>query len=524
MLSLILRSRMRVAVATLLFSLPVTPTMSIAPTPIGVASAQSQAYGTSNPYESSMTTHSIEVKHTDANYLAKMLKQLSRGVNIVVDERTNSLFIQVQGQELPDELKSLIEKLDKPMPGQQKLMFGVAAPPAELRQRPGQYGVPTADRRREMIRLELRHAEDGLPQVPVVPTNEHQQLRVRYEAAERESLRLAAELAELKRSDREAENRPRRDELQQQLERTVNNAFDLRQQLQEAELAELRKRVESIEQRIGTRRELRGKIVQRRIEDLMNPEQTWDSQPQPMPNVDVLHVVPDVTRPLPPSSYGIAVPPGIPTPPGIPMPPGPPTSTPMPGSSPFSATASASSEATAGEAAPRKLPSDYVSQRQQILREITDALQNAAGGQEGEAFDARLKLLTEQAQEQLQVLTREYEAQRQILVAQLAGQEAVLRSAKAEHERLMQMFRQGVISAAEVAPAEANLKRVESAVEQIAGFLKMFQANREAIVSEEGLRTIIEQLQQPPVEYREPVQGESSRNEGRSVPTSEENP
>ena len=355
--------------------------------------------------------------------------------------------------------------------------------------------------------------------LPGQPPNEHQQLRIRYEAAERESLRLAQELAQLNRAGRDAETQPRRDELQQQLERTVNNAFDLRQQLQEVELAQLRRRVESIEQRIGARRELRDKIVQRRIEDLLNPEQTWDSEPQPRPDVDLLHVVPDVARPLPPSSYGIVVPPGIPTPPG------PPTPTPTPGSSPFPATSSASSEATAGEVAPRKLPSDYVSQRQQILREITDAIQNAAGRNEGEAFDVRLKHLTEQAQGQFRVLVREYEAQRQMLLAQRASHEAVLEVAKAEHERRMQMFRQGVISAADVARSEAALKRAESAVEQIVGFLKMFETNREEIVNEEGLRKIIEplQLQQKPVEYRDQAQGESSQHGSDSVPPSEEN-
>jgi len=93
-----------------------------------------------------------------------------------------------------------------------------------------------------------------------------------YRQREQESATLASELREHRTVDSTLENNARRTELKQQLESTVIQAFDTRQELQQAEASALREQLERIESRIQRREELRDKIIVRRVKELLEEE------------------------------------------------------------------------------------------------------------------------------------------------------------------------------------------------------------------------------------------------------------
>ena len=78
----------------------------------------------------------------------------------------------------------------------------------------------------------------------------------------------------------------KRDELRQAVER----AFEARQQLQRAETAQMLQQLQRIERKIALREEVKEKIIERRVEELVKPSLQWtpeDSQgtePDPEPS------------------------------------------------------------------------------------------------------------------------------------------------------------------------------------------------------------------------------------------------
>ena len=75
------------------------------------------------------------------------------------------------------------------------------------------------------------------------------------------------------------------DGLEMNLRKTVEQAFDARQKIQSTHAEALRKQLEAIESRIQRREELREKIIERRIDELVSePElEAWDSSISPKP-------------------------------------------------------------------------------------------------------------------------------------------------------------------------------------------------------------------------------------------------
>lgn len=68
-------------------------------------------------------------------------------------------------------------------------------------------------------------------------------------------------------------------ELTSHLRDTVSKLFDARQRLQRSELERLRERLEKLEQSIESREAKREQIIDRRVEELLHPEQAWDTEP-----------------------------------------------------------------------------------------------------------------------------------------------------------------------------------------------------------------------------------------------------
>ena len=104
------------------------------------------------------------------------------------------------------------------------------------------------------------------------------QLRKDYEAAEAEAQRLAEQL-------RQPGSTASKDELR----KTVERAFTLRQSLLRAELGEMLDRLAKTQHSIDMRDQISDQIVTRRVEELLNPQLEWDeskSGTQPAPPSD----------------------------------------------------------------------------------------------------------------------------------------------------------------------------------------------------------------------------------------------
>jgi uncharacterized protein (TIGR03067 family) len=108
-------------------------------------------------------------------------------------------------------------------------------------------------------------------------------LRAAYEAHEQRAAALAERLRQpaAGRQERSGDQKRRWTELRQ----AVEAAFAARQELQRAELAALGGRVRRLEQTIDSRESLRQQIIDRRVEDLLNPAIAWDARDQARANV-----------------------------------------------------------------------------------------------------------------------------------------------------------------------------------------------------------------------------------------------
>lgn len=97
---------------------------------------------------------------------------------------------------------------------------------------------------------------------PAVP-----QLRTDYEAANKQAHGLAESLRQTPDAAKKAE-----------LRTVVQRAFTLRQRLLRAELQEMQARLEKTQQSLDMRDRSADQIVDRRVEDLLNPQLKWDSE------------------------------------------------------------------------------------------------------------------------------------------------------------------------------------------------------------------------------------------------------
>lgn len=104
------------------------------------------------------------------------------------------------------------------------------------------------------------------------------ELRKRSQALEQQSRELAEQLKGPFPNQREAESK------KELLRSTVQQAFAARQALLRAENAELAKRLHALQQSIEIRDRVSQQIIDRRIDDLLNPHKQWNVEP-PAANV-----------------------------------------------------------------------------------------------------------------------------------------------------------------------------------------------------------------------------------------------
>ena len=83
-----------------------------------------------------------------------------------------------------------------------------------------------------------------------------------------------------------------------ELQAAVRKSFEARQALQRAELADLAQRMQNMQQSIDLRDKLADKVIERRVEDLLNPNLKWDVTRTSTPNLSQAteQLKPDASR------------------------------------------------------------------------------------------------------------------------------------------------------------------------------------------------------------------------------------
>src|SRR5690606_11789359 len=102
-----------------------------------------------------------------------------------------------------------------------------------------------------------------------------------FKRLEEQAAKTAGELRELKTTDG-WRNLGVTHQLRSALRSTVSRLFEIRQHVQRRELAEYQNRLARIEQQINDREPLKDAIIDRRVEELINPTLAWE----PMESAD----------------------------------------------------------------------------------------------------------------------------------------------------------------------------------------------------------------------------------------------
>jgi hypothetical protein len=161
------------------------------------------------------------------------LRQLFPELTMVVGQQTNSLFVRGGSKEQLQQLEAVLKQIDRP--GERKAgMF--QSPDGGMGGTEGAADVPSLEKK-------LREAEQNATGLAKRPLGE-------YVPADRQALR-------------------------QRLRREVESAFEARQQLQRAQLHRLRERLERIEQSIAARERIRDRIIDHRVDELLDPNLRW---------------------------------------------------------------------------------------------------------------------------------------------------------------------------------------------------------------------------------------------------------
>ena len=104
------------------------------------------------------------------------------------------------------------------------------------------------------------------------------ELEKKQRQAEQDSLKIAEQLRPRNGSVPDRENAA---ELQRRLSEVVTRAFEIRLQLQKARMDDLQSKLDEIQQSVESREKNRDRIIERRIEQLLDPSVDWQTLTRP---------------------------------------------------------------------------------------------------------------------------------------------------------------------------------------------------------------------------------------------------
>ncbi len=191
------------------------------------------------------------LKFVEAKEAARIVRQLFGGVvNPAVEERTNSLLVASDDPLAVRKVEELLKAIDSPAAKDVDLDF--------------RSSVGGADEKADELRGKLAELEQRTQEL---------------------AARLRGPLPDPATGDR----------LNKELRDAVKQAFEARQKLQRAELADFAERLRRIQQSIEMRDRVSQQIIDRRVEELLHPNLEWDapavvSENQVPPVRDVEHV------------------------------------------------------------------------------------------------------------------------------------------------------------------------------------------------------------------------------------------
>jgi hypothetical protein len=194
-------------------------------------------------------------KHAKATDVLKILQQLAGptdhiGLKIAIDERTNSFVFQPDDDRQARELEETCVLLDTETPSPSVTGNGISISVPAL--------GPTPQQKSQVFSFSM-----GFERSESIET-----LKQRYKQIEQQAHQLA---------DKLNKSTSLSDSQRTELQLAVRKSFEARQALQRAELADLAQRMKSMQQSIDMRDKLSDRVVERRVEDLLNPSLKWDA-------------------------------------------------------------------------------------------------------------------------------------------------------------------------------------------------------------------------------------------------------
>ncbi len=216
----------------------------------------------------------LRLRNTDAPTVSEMLRNLLandelEAVHPTVDSRSNSLILRGPKDDV-DRVSKLVVQLDS----ESEAKVG-ALPPKP---------VPSATRVRSSSSPNAAWQAANNPYVspPRIPTAADVKLIQEYTSLESQSLEAAKEYR------KGMESHPQRtDSLslarREQIKNLVEKSFDVRQELQNQELKQLKERMAKVEQSLSKRAENRSEIIGKRIKELLEEDRDleWNASTPP---------------------------------------------------------------------------------------------------------------------------------------------------------------------------------------------------------------------------------------------------
>ncbi len=214
----------------------------------------------------------LYLKNARAKDAAEKIEQLfpEKARNLVVDERTNSLMLRGE-EKLIRDVEQIVQILDEDVPvaGEQvnadlnsvpsMKTSGETLPVPAIR---SPFGGENSER--------MSAVEGSLASNPPVPITEY---RRRLADLETPVMQLAEKVRAVETSLGKAH--PDAVKQRAELRALVQKTFAQRQEIQRAELAEFTRRLERMQRSIETREKIADKVIDRRVEVLLNPDIDW---------------------------------------------------------------------------------------------------------------------------------------------------------------------------------------------------------------------------------------------------------
>ncbi|MHB1037078.1 MAG: secretin N-terminal domain-containing protein [Pirellulales bacterium] len=235
----------------------VAPDVPVSSSTNGPVATSGEAHSSPAPREEVVKVFAL--KYAEAAGAAETIEALygagrEPSLTVAVDGRTNALIVRGSAEAL-EVIEALIKRLDAEQPA-----TGNAARKA----------------------ADLRAGMDARPATgdPMAMANPATASRLQqYRDLDRQASRIAADM---RKSHQGAPGAPFAN-APNPLRQAVEAAFEARQQLQRAQVAELRQRLARIEENIGARQRSKDAIVDHRMKELLDPNLQWQQEGDPLP-------------------------------------------------------------------------------------------------------------------------------------------------------------------------------------------------------------------------------------------------